>query len=182
MNEYGNLAEKFSFPVYSYELNGWDDLNKFSVKTDNFVLLLLADYSKKPMEEIAEVARQLIDEGLKYVCCWGPECDVGHHGFDMGNIEWEEENNKELHVWSDSVEEPLADAVWFCLYNATPDDEYRENCSTVIVNVDSAASPEELDKLLSDVDYLNRDVNETYENYKPKPKVGFLQRLKQWFR
>ena len=113
------------------------------------------------MEEIAEVARQLIDKGLKYICCWGPESTVGHHGFDRGNIEWEEENKTELHVMSTSHEEPLADAVWFCLYCATPDDESWENCSTVIVNVDSAASSGELDKLLSEVDYLNRETIDT---------------------
>ena len=161
MKEYGNLKGTFPFPVCSYELGGWDDLNNLFVKTDSFVMLLLADYSKKSMEEIAELAKKLIDKGLKYICCWGPESTAGDNGFDLGNIEWEEENKTELHVMSTWHDEPLADAVWFFLYNATPDDQYWESCSAVIVNINSAASPEKLDKLLSDVDYLNREANDT---------------------
>ena len=161
MKEYGKFKEICPFPVYSYELESWDGLIDLSVKSDNFVLLLLADYSKISLEDIAKVAKILIDKGLKYICCWGPESTVGDSGFDQGNVEWEEENNTELHVMSTWHDEPLADAVWFCLYNATPEDEYWSSCSAVIVNINSEASPEELNRLLSDVEYLNNEANDT---------------------
>ncbi len=157
MKEYKNLKEKSPFPVYLYEVGGWDDLENISLKTDNFVLLLLADYSVKTIEEISKIAKNLIDKGLKYICSWGPGSGDGDTGFDLGNIQWEEENKKELHVTSTWHDEPLADAVWFCLYSATPDDEYWPSCSTVIVNINGTAPREELDRLLSDIDYLNAE-------------------------
>ena len=41
-----------------------------TVETENFVLLLLADYSRLPREEISKIAEILIGKGLKYTCCW----------------------------------------------------------------------------------------------------------------
>ena len=161
VKEYTNLEKKLSFPVYLCEVDGWDELINFSAKTDNFVLLLLADFSRKTIEEIASVAKRLIDNGLKHICCWGPENTLGHMGFDLGNIEWEEENENSLHVTSTCHDEPLAEAVWYCLYCANPDDEYWTSCSKIIMNVNGRVSASELDRLLSNIDHLNSESGAT---------------------
>ena len=161
MKEHPNLKGHIPFTAYSYDFATWAEVNSFSPVSENFVLLLLADFSNQPRNEIVLAAKQLIDKGLKYVCCWGIESEQGHDGFDLGNIEWNEVNKKSLHVMSTWHEESLADAVWFCLYVAVPDDEYWPNCSTAIVNINNTAPQKELDKLLSDPEYLNEEANVT---------------------
>jgi hypothetical protein len=155
MKEYTNLKDKFPFPVFSTEVDSWQEIERLEIPTKYYVMLLLADYSAIDSEEMAKLAKRLITKGLRYVCCWGPESTLGDTGFDIGNILWEEENSVELHLMTTWHDEPLAEAVWFWLYNGTPDDEYWSNCSAVVVNVSQTAPERDLDRMLCDIDYLN---------------------------
>ncbi len=161
MKEYRNLREKFPFPVYGIDINNWDELESVSVDSTNFVILLLADYSAKSADEISEIAVSLIDKGLKYICCWGKECGQGDTAFDIGNILWEERNNQKIHIPSTWHDEPLQEAIWYCLYLATPDDEYWSSCSTLVINIANEASSTQVDSFLSDVNLLESVLENT---------------------
>ena len=161
MKEYSDLKEKFPFPVFSTDVDSWEEIERLKIPTKYFVMLLLADYSTIDSEEMALLAKRLIGKGLRYVCLWGPESTLGDNGFDYGNMLWEEENSTELHLMTTWHDEPLADAVWFWLYNGTPDDEYWTKCSAVVVNLLQTAPNKDLERMLCDIDYLNNEASDT---------------------
>jgi len=159
MEEITNLKNKFLFPVYSIEIESVFELKKLQLPKQYYTMLLLADYSKLNREELSKIAKELIQNGLRYVCAWGKECSMGDMAFDIGNILWQEENCDSLHVMTTWHDESLAEAVWFWLYCARPDDEFLSECCAVVINVASEAETSELNKLLTDKAYLNQLVD-----------------------
>lgn len=147
------------FQVFISELDSWSDLANLEVPTRYFTLFLAADYTKLDSVEMSNLAERLIDKGLRYVSCWGPQSTLGDNAFDMGNILWGEHNDSDLHIMTTWHDEPLAEALWFWLYNGTPDDEFWSHCSAIAVNVSSTARSAELERLISDTDYLNQVVD-----------------------
>ncbi|MCW8855895.1 MAG: hypothetical protein OQJ95_00920 [Kangiella sp.] len=148
------------FPVFISELDSLIEVRNLEVETKYFTLFLAADYTEMNNEEMTKLAKQLIDKGLRYVCCWGEQSTLGDTAFDMGNILWEEQNDTDLHVMTTWHDEPLAEAVWFWLYNGTPDDEFWSQCSAIAVNVSGVAQSSELERLIADSDYLNQAVSD----------------------
>lgn len=145
MNRHYPEGPKLPFPLYSQELPKWSSIREVECPSKHMVLLVAGDFRGVPAQRIVEDAQWLIDKGLLYVLCWGPECEKAHDAFDMGNILWEEQRGEQRHVmstWHDS--EPFAECLWFCLHNAYPDDRYWEDCSTVILNIAGAATVREM--------------------------------------
>lgn len=54
-------------------------------------------------------------------------------------------------------DEAFEEALWFCLYNAYPEDEVWEKTSIVVVSVSNLVSPQQLG-LLNDIGSLNNAV------------------------
>ncbi len=155
MNQHNIKDEAIAFPTFSLELAHFCELSEISFPSEYFVLLLAADYSTLTEEEISDVALLLINSGLKYILCWGNDCEKGHDAFDLGNMLWEEENATENHVMSTwHNEESFEEALWFCLYNASPDDEFWENTSIIVISVSNAVTNEKLG-VLNDIRSLN---------------------------
>lgn len=151
------------FPLLIFNIKSLLDLTSLEIPTTHFTLFLAADYTEIGSSEMSELAKRLIDKGLRYVSCWGNQSTLGDNAFDMGNMLWEEENSTALHVMTTWHEELLAEALWFWLYLGTPDDEYWNSCSAVMVNVSSAVHKGELENLIGDIEKLNQKVIATNE-------------------
>jgi len=151
-------TDTIAFPVYSLEINKLTDLSDIKFPSKHVVLLLAADYSSIPEEEITNLSIQLITQGLKYILCWGVECEKAHDAFDLGNILWEEQMNTQNHVMSTwHNDESFEDTLWFCLYNASPDDEYWSTTSIVVVSIANTITQQQIG-YIDDVRALNRAV------------------------
>lgn len=159
MNKCAIQSASSPFPVYIAEINSLIEVMNLEIPTKYFTLFLATNYANMDNDQMAELAKQLIDKGLRYVCCWGPQSTLGDTAFDMGNLLWEEQNDINLHVMTTWHDEPLADAVWFWLYNGTPDDEFWSQCSAIAINVSKEADSMELERLIVDCDYLNQQVS-----------------------
>lgn len=143
------------FPVYSIETDALSELTQTKYPSENFVMLLAANFADNTTDEISTVAMKLISRGLKYILCWGNECKKAHDAFDFGNILLEEKEATEHHLMStwhngESFEEVL----WFCLYNALPDDEYWATTSIILASVGKTVSETQF-KYLDDIKKLN---------------------------
>jgi hypothetical protein len=57
-----------------------------SVSTPRFVCLLAWDARAAGVEEISDIARQLLDAGAVYVCVWGPGCERVHDIIDEESV------------------------------------------------------------------------------------------------
>jgi len=158
MNQHKIKDDAIAFPTYSLEIAHFRELSEVSFPSKYFVLLLAADYSTLTEKEISDIAQLLITKGLKYILCWGNDCEKAHDAFDLGNILWEEENATENHVMSTwHNDESFEEVLWFCLYNASPDDEFWEKTSIVVVSVLNAVTNQKLG-FLNDISSLNNAV------------------------
>lgn len=52
------------------------------VPTKYFRLLVAADLTDTPTEQLLAFARQLIEKGIVYFCAWGPDCERMHDCLD----------------------------------------------------------------------------------------------------
>ncbi len=158
MNKHEIKKEAIAFPVYSLETKAIRDLPDILFPSEYFILLLAADYSELDEKEISDIAQLLISKGLKYILCWGNDCEKGHDAFDLGNILWDEINDTNNHVMSTwHNDEAFEEALWFCLYSAFPEDEYWEKTSIIVVSISNEASTQQLG-FLNDLDSLDNAV------------------------
>ena len=140
------------YPLYSTSMDSIGSLIDLSCPSEYFVLLLAADFTKVEYEALLDVAKRLIDKGLLYICTWGPGCEMAHGIFDRANVMWEEQNGKKHHVMSTGHDdEPLEEALWFCIFNATVEDEYWESCSIISVAINEEKWSKTIRESLSDV-------------------------------
>ena len=104
--------------------------------TKRTILLLAANFSTVNSALITQTAIELIERGLIYVLCWGDDCSRAEGAFDYGNVLWEEQTGNDRHIMSTSHEqESFEEALWFCLYNAMPEERHWDGCSVVIVSI-----------------------------------------------
>lgn len=96
-----------------------------------FLCLIAWDSESAHERDLSSVSRQLLEAGAAYICAWGPGCERLHDICD--------EERDLLSVSSDSVvmttwhaQESLADALWFVLTAAIPDDAYAEECLAIV--------------------------------------------------
>lgn len=158
MNLHRPNSNVLPFPIYSLEIASFSELERTTFPSKNFVILTAANFSGTDSSEITSIAIGLITKGLKYVLCWGKECEKAHDAFDLGNILWEEKEKTQNHVMSTwHNDESFEDVLWFCLHHASPDDKYWESTSIVVVSVNKAISKSQLE-YLSDTQALNAAV------------------------
>ncbi len=144
------------YPLYSASIESIGELIDLVYPSEYFVLFLAADFNKIENDLLLDIAKKLIDKGLAYTCTWGPGCENAHAAFDLANVLWEEENGKEFHVMSTGHDdEPLIEALWFCIFIATVDDEYWGKCSTIVVSINEKNWTEIIDESLTDVSAFN---------------------------
>jgi len=98
-----------------------------------FILLVAADTSRLPPEQLVAASQALLAAGARYVCCWGPGCARLHDVFDecAGYL-----NNKDAVVMTTSHDdEQLEEVIWFATHSAFPDVPFSQASASVVVLV-----------------------------------------------
>ncbi len=143
-------------PIYSDWIEKIKKLDEIEFPSERVVLFLAADFSKISSMKLVELAKLQIAKGVHYVCCWGPDCEVAHDCFDEANIILQLDENFERNVMSTwHANESLEEALWFCIFNAKPEDEFLETYSTFVVGIGETATRKALESLLDDIYGLN---------------------------
>ena len=97
------------------------------------VILTVSDATDFATGEVFRFARTLIDAGGVYFCPWGPGCDRIH---DIIDEEWIGDGfvtaNSPPPMTSLHNDDTLAEAVWFAIYSASPNDAYIDECRSVV--------------------------------------------------
>src|SRR5262249_25814601 len=119
-----------------------------SLPSPYFACLLAWDAREASDEAIDTLARKLFCAGCVYVCCWGPDCERVHDRFDMAELALRPDGPWAMSTWHS--DEPLAEALWFLLSCAAPEDAYFEGCRAALgVTVGSPAWASEVRAALS---------------------------------
>ena len=108
-----------------------------------FCCLLAWDSTGQGDAEIFTLMRGLVKAGCVYLCAWGPGCERVHDLFDEADVERSPDGPFAMSTWHAS--EPLAEAAWFALFNAFPDDAFFDGCrSTLGITIGSPKSAAEM--------------------------------------
>lgn len=111
-------------------------LASFRVPSPHFVCLLVWDSVGESVETVSRVAEQLLDAGCVYFCAWGAGCERVHDIFDevcVGTYRNAADRSVVMTTWH--AEESLAEALWFFLRSAIPDEQYEESCRSGVAIV-----------------------------------------------
>ena len=154
MIEYSRKGRNYPFPIFLSTAPDWEPLKTLEFPSKYSVLLLLADYNSTSQDQLTEIAFNLVKRGIRSVFCWGKNSNLGHISFDLGIIEQPEFEEDSLDIPTadyDSKDQSFEEALWYTLNCAMPDDEYWDECSTVIINLGQAAPQVDLESCLSDL-------------------------------
>ena len=146
------------YSIYASNISKISDIENLIFPTKYFILFLAADFTSFDDNKIIEIAQKLINSGLGWVCTFGPECSKAHDLFDLANIFWEEKTGNEFQVMSTWHEnEPIEEALWFCLFNAIL--EVPENeCSTIILSINNDLWQNTINTCLSNIPDFNEEI------------------------
>jgi hypothetical protein len=93
-----------------------------------FILFVAANASADKKTEIQRFAVEAIEAGCAYVCTWGDGCSRVHDLFDLASIDADQ---FVMSTWHE--DESLAEALWFALCNAWPDEDEFPNATEAAV-------------------------------------------------
>jgi len=107
---------------------------KITPTSPNFGLLLAMDAQSIDSSQIGELAEELIEKGLAYLCAWGLDCERVHDIFDeievQRNLEIED-NGEMMTTWHPDY--TLEEALQFFVDSAFPQQPHEETCRDWIV-------------------------------------------------
>jgi hypothetical protein len=104
-------------------------------------LLVAADTSGQSDRDLYVFGSAMVAGGLSYFCAWGPGCERLHDLVDDAFIAESRDPEQEftlMTTWHDN--EPLSDAIHFCLEHAAPEGTFAEGCSSTVLAVVGNAS------------------------------------------
>lgn len=126
----------------------------------HFVCLIAADASSASVEGIYDASACLLDAGVSYICCWGPDCELVHDIFEeaeVGPNPAPETESVVMSTWH--TNESLDSALWFAVYSTIPDEPYQNSTSDMIaIVVGNGDWGRKIYSRLSDPKRFNTDV------------------------
>jgi hypothetical protein len=121
--------------LFTWQL-GYADLESFApggLPSAHFACLLAIDATVLDDESVITLAERLLDQGLAYLCIWGPDCERVHDlvdGLVVCHQVQEGWGHTIMTTWHD--DEPLEEAIWFLIHAAYPEEALLPTCQTRI--------------------------------------------------
>ncbi len=147
--------------IYVLELPSLAGLPRIlNLSSQYFTLLLACDARQISHDEIAKAATSLVEQGVVYVCSWGPDCQRVEDIFDEVIVgKNPDETVKSVIITTQHNDESLDEALWFLLNVAFAAEEYEKDCGAelIIVVANSEWTSQVRARLLNQ-DALSRDV------------------------
>jgi hypothetical protein len=110
-------------------------------------------------DRIAALGKKLIDQGMVYLCTWGPGCNRVHDIFDEVEIERDVSTDDAFLMTTWHEDEGLDDALWFAVVTALPAEGYIETCRAVLaIVVDKPEWSNRVETALTDFERFNNEI------------------------
>jgi len=128
--------------------------------TGHFAVFLAWDALSASTDAISELAVELHNRGLAYLCAWGPGCERVHDIFDEVEVQLEASRPADSVVMTTwHAEDTIEDALWFFLYNSFPDPAYQDSCSRgVALAIGNSEWANRIARYVNDLKALNSAV------------------------
>ena len=148
---------------YFWSVPSLDDLrlSAHALAGPHFACLLACDARAWNDEVILAAANHLLDRGLVYFCAWGPDCERVHDLVDSAIVLRDNSEYPIITTWH--RDETLADALWFFLNAAYPDESFEATFkSRLAISVGNHEWAREIQTQLgSPIDSHNRSLGTT---------------------
>ena len=129
----------YSIRVPSLSLVGWPAT--LSLASRYFVCLVVADGTAETTDELGQWATLVVEQGLVYMCAWGPGCEVVEDIVDWAFVALPDHLDRPIVMTTSHPSESVAAAVDFFVSAAKPADGYVSECSSwLLVEVGSAGA------------------------------------------
>lgn len=127
------------------------------LRSRHFVLFLAWEARDTDSRLIRDLALRLLDEGMTYICTWGPDCQRVHDIFDKSFALRQDENRQPTCLMTTWHDEDLKEGIWFFLNCTVPDESLADDCSLgLAISVASDAWDQEIASALSDSDRFSQ--------------------------
>jgi hypothetical protein len=118
-------------------------------KNPHLILLLACDGTALHDDEIQIALRPLFEQGLVYLCTWGPDCERIH---DLAGQLTLHQLGDDLVMTTWHKDEPLEESVWFLIYCAIPANEsFVNNCDQIAVAISSQSWYQQIESALKEL-------------------------------
>ncbi len=116
--------------IVALTLPTFDDVpRKLALPSPHFVCLLCCDARDVSDRAVMDAAAVLLEQGLVYLCIWGPDCNRVRYLFDTAAlIRHSRVSVRSVHLYDD-----LDIALNYALNVASPTIEYAETCQSSLV-------------------------------------------------
>jgi hypothetical protein len=116
--------------IVSLSIPEFDALpREIALPSPHFVCLLCCDARGVSDRAIIDTASALLDQGLVYLCTWGPGCNRVRNLFESAALVWD----PKVALLTVHFYEGLDDALDYFLNVASPSMEYLGTCGTGLV-------------------------------------------------
>ena len=108
---------------------------------------------------VTALANKLLDQGMVYLCAWGPGSSRVHDIFDDVEIERDVSTDAAFLMTTWHEGEDLDDALWFAVVSAIPAEDYIETCRAVLaIVIDQPEWRERVVTALADFKAFDKEV------------------------
>lgn len=118
----------YSIRVPSLSLVAWPA--NLALASPYFVCLVVADGTTETTEELGQWAKLAVEQGLVYMCAWGPSCEVVEDIVDWAFVALPDHPDRPIVMTTSHSGESVEAAVDFFVGTAKPADGYLSRCSS----------------------------------------------------
>ncbi len=123
----------------------------------HFVLFLAWDARTTNSQLVHDLALRFVDEGVAWLCAWGPDCERVHDIFDKSFALRQDENPQPSCLMTTSHDENLKEGIWFFLNCTVPDESLADDCSVgLAISVANETWDREITAALSDSEHFSQ--------------------------
>jgi hypothetical protein len=141
--------------LYLPDITGWPE--NLSLPDKYFGLFLACDARELSDELIRGVAKTAMDQGLAYLCAWGPDCERVHDVFDFAEIDKEilepESDPDSVVMTTWHAKDSLREAIWYFKVSAFGAGRFESCRIWLAVNVGHPDLSSEIMGLLKNEDW-----------------------------
>ena len=128
-----NKTDALGRELFSIHIPSLANLPRLSLPGKRFACLVACDVSSSSEDDLQLFAHNLIEQGVAYVCAWGPGCRKMEVAVD--HADHVETIEQPVILTTSHENKAIDEALWYLFWCAYPDKAYIEECRSALVIV-----------------------------------------------
>jgi hypothetical protein len=138
--------------LFVIELPSFQTLEHVAFPVKPGTIFIAADSREVSTDDIARVAERLLQQGLRYMCVWGPDCERVHDIFDEMYVGKGDHPYKFDMMTTCHDDESVGEALWFFLNCATVEENEMIGRASFAVRIGNPAGSAPISELIQRIE------------------------------